>query len=174
FSGIERALELEIERQREVLESGGRIEQQTLLWDDHRGVVRPMRSKEESHDYRYFPEPDLPPLRLEPAEIERARAALPELPRARRDRLVTQHGLTEYDAGVLTQSAATADYYEAVAAATGEPKAAANWVMGPVQALVNERREDYGRFPVRPERLGSLIGLVRDGVVSDSAAKKVL
>jgi len=174
FSGVERALELEIERQRAVLEAGGRIEQQTLLWDDHRGTIRPMRSKEQSHDYRYFPDPDLPALILREGEIDTARAELPELPRERRTRLVAAHALSEYDASVLTQTVATADYFEAVAAATGDAKTAANWVMGPVQALVNERREDLAGFPIGPDRLAALLALVEEGVVSDGAAKKVL
>ena len=173
FSGIERALELEIERQRGVLDGGGVIEQQTLLWDDHRGEVRPMRSKEESHDYRYFPDPDLPPLHVSTETIERAREDLPELPRARRGRFVKE-GLSPYDAGVLTQTAATADYFEAVSQGVGDAKIAANWVMGPVQALMNERKEDAVRFAVAAPRLVELLGLLVEGVVSDSAAKKVL
>ena len=174
FSGIERALVLEIERQRRVLDAGGRIEQQTLLWDDHRGQVRPMRSKEESHDYRYFPDPDLPPLRIASTTIEDARAALPELPRARRARFVAAHGLSAYDAGVLTQTAATADYFETVADGTRDAKVAANWVMGPVLALMNERKEDAASFAVSAERLVELLSLLGEGVVSDGAAKKVL
>jgi aspartyl-tRNA(Asn)/glutamyl-tRNA(Gln) amidotransferase subunit B len=174
FSGIERALDLEIERQRAVLDAGGRIEQQTLLWDDHRGQVRPMRSKEESHDYRYFPDPDLPPLRIAAETIERAREELPELPRARRARFVADSGLSAYDAGVLTQTAATADYFEAVAKGVGDEKLAANWVMGPVQALMNERKEDAAEFAVVAPRLVELLTLLVEGVVSDGAAKKVL
>ncbi|MDZ7779373.1 MAG: Asp-tRNA(Asn)/Glu-tRNA(Gln) amidotransferase subunit GatB [Gemmatimonadota bacterium] len=175
FSGIEKALELEIERQREVLGSGERIEQQTLLWDDHVGRLRPMRTKEESHDYRYFPDPDLPTLRVTWEEVEDVRRALPELPRARRARFVREHGLSEYDAGVLTQTVTTADYFEEVARGLGEAKVAANWVMGPVQALVKERTEEAADgFPVSAPRLVELLTLLRDGVVSDSAAKKVL
>jgi aspartyl-tRNA(Asn)/glutamyl-tRNA(Gln) amidotransferase subunit B len=174
FSGVEKALELEIARQIEVLDGGGTVHQETLLWDDHRSVLRSMRSKEESHDYRYFPEPDLPPLVLTAAQIEEARAALPELPGARRGRFVAAYGLSEYDAGVLTQSRATADYYESVARTSGAPKAAANWVMGPAQALMNERREDATTFKVSAEALAELIGLVANGTVSDSAAKVVL
>ena len=174
FSGVEKAIELEVGRQIEILESGGRVEQQTLLWDDHRERLRPMRSKEESHDYRYFPDPDLPPLVVPATVIEAARAALPELPAARRDRFVRAYGLSEYDAGVLTQSRATADYYEAVVGATGEPKTAANWVMGPAQALMNERKEDAGSFAVSAVALAEIVGLVGDGTISDSAGKTVL
>jgi len=174
FSGIERAIEIEVERQRGVLEAGGRIEQQTLLWDDHRGTVRPMRSKEESHDYRYFPDPDLPVLLVSPEEVEVARAELPELPRARAARFVEAYGLSVYDGGVLTQTLASADYFEVVAQGVRDAKTAANWVMGPVQALMNERKEDATTFPVTAHRLVALLELLRDGIVSDGAAKKVL
>jgi aspartyl-tRNA(Asn)/glutamyl-tRNA(Gln) amidotransferase subunit B len=174
FSGVEKAVEIEIARQITVLESGGRVEQQTLLWDDHRAQLRAMRSKEESHDYRYFPDPDLPPLVVAAAAVDAARAALPELPAVRRERFVDAYALSGYDAGVLTQSRESADYFEAVAVATGEAKAAANWVMGPAQALMNERREDARTFAVRPEALAELIRLVRDGTISDSVAKSVL
>jgi aspartyl-tRNA(Asn)/glutamyl-tRNA(Gln) amidotransferase subunit B len=174
FSGVEKAVEIEIARQIGVLEAGGRVEQETLLWDDHRGRLRSMRSKEDSHDYRYFPDPDLPALILEESAVESARTMLPELPRARRDRFVSSYELSVYDAGVLTQSAATADYFEAVADAVEEPKAAANWVMGPAQALMNERHEDAANFAVSSASLGELIGMVGDGTVSDTVAKKVL
>ena len=174
FSGVEKALELEIARQVDVLEAGGRIEQETLLWDDHRGRLRSMRSKEESHDYRYFPDPDLPPLRVSGAAVAAARAALPELPAVRRARFVSVYGLSPYDAGVLTATRASADYFEAVAEAVGEPKAAANWVMGPAQALMNERKEDARSFRVPPDALAELIRLVSEGTVSDAAAKTVL
>jgi aspartyl-tRNA(Asn)/glutamyl-tRNA(Gln) amidotransferase subunit B len=174
FSGIERALELEIARQVEVLEAGGAIEQQTLLWDDHRGRLRPMRSKEESHDYRYFPDPDLPPLTLADGLVEEIRDALPELPAARRARLVAVYALSEYDARVLTHTVAGADYFEEVAKRTGEPKLAANWVMGAAQAAMNARGQDARSFTVRPTVLAELIGLVVDGAISEAAAKTVL
>jgi aspartyl-tRNA(Asn)/glutamyl-tRNA(Gln) amidotransferase subunit B len=174
FSGVEKAIELEAARQIDVLENGGTVEQETLLWDDHRARLRSMRSKEDSHDYRYFPDPDLPTLVLEDSEIEAARAALPEMPRARRDRFVSEYGLSPYDAGVLTQARATAEYFEEVARKAGDPKAAANWVQGPAQALMNERREDASTFPVPPAALADLIALVGNGTVSDGAAKKVL
>jgi aspartyl-tRNA(Asn)/glutamyl-tRNA(Gln) amidotransferase subunit B len=174
FSGIERAVDIEVARQRRLLESGGQVRPETLLWDDHRGRLRPMRSKEESHDYRYFPDPDLPPLVISSAEVERARSELPELPADRLARLVAAHGLTRYDAEVLTRSAATADYFERAAGAEADAKAVANWVMGPVQALMNERGEDAASFPVRPETLATLVRMVDDGVVSDGAARTVL
>ena len=174
FSGIERALTIEIARQIEVLEQGGTVHQESLLWDDHRSEVRPMRSKEESHDYRYFPEPDLPLLRVSTADIEAAGNALPELPRARRARLEAELSLPAYDAEILTQSAATADYFEEVVVAGADAKSASNWVMGALQAIMNQRGDDAHTVPVRPESLARLIGLVKDGTVSDSAAKKVL
>jgi aspartyl-tRNA(Asn)/glutamyl-tRNA(Gln) amidotransferase subunit B len=174
FSGIERALELEIARQVAVLETGGSIEQQTLLWDDHRGHVRPMRSKEESHDYRYFPDPDLPLLVLAEGLVEELLGSLPELPRGRRERFVAVHGLSEYDATVLTQTAAGADYFERVVELVGQPKASANWVMGPAQALMKARGEDASSFAVSAEALAELIGLVLAGTISEAVAKTVL
>jgi aspartyl-tRNA(Asn)/glutamyl-tRNA(Gln) amidotransferase subunit B len=174
FSGVEKAIESEIARQIELLEAGGRVEQQTLLWDDHRSTLRPMRSKEESHDYRYFPDPDLPPLLVSAETVASARAALPELPRARRERFMAAYGLSGYDARVLTQSRQGADYFEAVAQSSGDAKAAANWVMGPAQALMNERKEDAGSFSVPPAALTELIALVADGTISDASAKTVL
>lgn len=174
FSGIERALELEIARQIEVVESGGAIESETLLWDDHRGSLRSMRSKEESHDYRYFPDPDLPPLELTDAFVSGERARIPELPRARRARLVSALGLPEYDADVLTQTRPGADYFERVVGEIAEPKLVANWVMGPVQALLKERGEDASGFAVSATDLGGLLRLVAEGRVSDGVGKRVL
>jgi len=171
FSGVERALEVEFARHVGVLEAGGAIEQQTMLWDGT--AVRPARSKEGSHDYRYFPEPDLPPLILSPEWIEQVRKDLPELPAARRSRFSTDYNLGEYDIDVLTASPHLADYYESVARAHGEPKAAANWVMGEVMATLKTSGEDVTRFRVRPADLASLLNLVRDGVVSHTAAKQI-
>jgi aspartyl-tRNA(Asn)/glutamyl-tRNA(Gln) amidotransferase subunit B len=171
FSGVERALEVEFARHVGVLEAGGSIEQQTMLWDG--STVRPARSKEGSHDYRYFPEPDLPPLILAPEWIEQVRKDLPELPAARRARFADDYKLGEYDVEVLTANPRLADYYESVARAHGEPKAAANWVMGEVMATLKTSSEDIARFRVRPADLASLLNLVRDGVVSHTAAKQI-
>ncbi|MFL5620269.1 MAG: Asp-tRNA(Asn)/Glu-tRNA(Gln) amidotransferase subunit GatB [Gemmatimonadaceae bacterium] len=171
FSGVERALEVEFARHVGVLEAGGAIEQQTMLWDG--STVRPARSKEGSHDYRYFPEPDLPPLILAPEWIEQVRKDLPELPAARRARFAEEYKLGEYDVEVLTANPRLADYYESVARAHGEPKAAANWVMGEVMATLKTSGEDIARFRVRPADLASLLNLVRDGVVSHTAAKQI-
>ena len=171
FSGVERALEVEFARHVGVLEAGGSIEQQTMLWDG--STVRPARSKEGSHDYRYFPEPDLPPLILSPDWIDQVRKDLPELPAARRARFAEDYKLGEYDVEVLTATPRLADYYESVARAHGEPKAAANWVMGEVMATLKTSGEDVARFRVRPADLASLLDLVRDGIVSHTAAKQI-
>ena len=174
FSGVERALEAEFVRQAELLERGERVVQETLLWDAHREEVRPARSKEESHDYRYFPEPDLPPLRLTSEWLDEVRQGLPELPSARRQRFVRASGLKAYDAEVLTASRALADYYEVVAAAHGDAKVAANWVMGEVQARLNDAGIGIDQCRVTPQQLAALLDLVRDGTVSHSAAKSIL
>ncbi len=169
FANVERALEAERVRQTEVLESGGRVEQVTLLFNAATGQVKPTRSKEESHDYRYFPDPDLPPLVLTSGWIEEQRAALPELPEAKRRRLEAEYALPAYDARVITGDAALAQYFEAVVEAGADPKISANWVMGEVMTTYNES----GSFPVTAPRLARLIGLVRENVVSHQAAKRV-
>ena len=173
FSGVQRALEAEFERQCTLLERGERVHQQTMLWDGSRNEVRPARSKEASHDYRYFPEPDLPPLVLDPQWIDAVRRELPELPRARRERFAREYGLAGADVGVLTSTPALADYFEAAAKAHGDAKAAANWVMGEVLAALHTSNESIQHFRVAPAPLARLLDLVRDGVVSHSAAKRV-
>jgi aspartyl-tRNA(Asn)/glutamyl-tRNA(Gln) amidotransferase subunit B len=174
FSGVEKAIETEIRRQADVLEAGGRVVQETLLWDEARGQVRSMRSKEESHDYRYFPDPDLPPLVLERDEIETLQGDLPELPAARRSRFVSDHRLPDYDAGVLTASRATADYFEAVVDSGVSPKAASNWVMGPVLRAAKERGVEMDAFGVRAPSLAELIELVDTGTLSRNMGRTVL
>ena len=169
FAYVERALEAEHARQVAILESGGAVEQVTLLFNAGSGDLRVARAKEESHDYRYFPDPDLPPLDLAPAWIEAQRASMPELPAARRARYAERYALSAYDIGVLTGERETGDYFEAVVEAGAEPKSAANWVMGEALGSWNE----VGRFPVGPSRLAELIGLVSGGVVSRQAARKV-
>jgi aspartyl-tRNA(Asn)/glutamyl-tRNA(Gln) amidotransferase subunit B len=169
FANVERALDAERTRQAGLLEGGGKVDQVTLLFNAGSGQVRPTRSKEESHDYRYFPDPDLPPLVLSEAWTAEQRAALPELPDARRTRLETAFGLSSYDARVITSEVPLADYFEAVVGTGVEPKAAANWVMGEVMTSFNQS----GEFPLSPARLAALVGLVRDGVVSHQAAKRV-
>jgi aspartyl-tRNA(Asn)/glutamyl-tRNA(Gln) amidotransferase subunit B len=145
-----------------------------MLWDERAEAVRPARSKEGSHDYRYFPEPDLPPLVVPVARIERIRAALPELPSARRERYHRVYAsLTDYDIGVLTASAAVGDYFERLTERSGDAKVAANWVLGEVMASLKETGDGIAAFPVRPDSLASLLGMVRDGIVSHSAAKQI-
>jgi aspartyl-tRNA(Asn)/glutamyl-tRNA(Gln) amidotransferase subunit B len=173
FSGVERALEAEFGRQCALLARGERVQQQTMLWDGVRGEVRPSRTKEGSHDYRYFPEPDLLPLILQEEWIERVRKELPELPEARRERLATEYGLGAYDVQELTANPHIADYFEGVARQHGDAKVAANWVMGEVRATLNAVGRDVRRFSVRPADLAQLLDMVRDGKLSTSAAKQV-
>jgi aspartyl-tRNA(Asn)/glutamyl-tRNA(Gln) amidotransferase subunit B len=173
FRYVQKALEYEIERQTDLLESGGRVVQETRLWDSAAGRTVSMRSKEEAHDYRYFPEPDLPPVVVNAARVEAVRATMPELPDARRRRFIAAYGLPEYDAGVLTQSAELADYYEHVASAAGNPKAASNWVMGELLRTLNERGQSIEKAPLKPQALAGLIVLVDKGAISSSIAKEV-
>ncbi|HFB67328.1 MAG TPA: Asp-tRNA(Asn)/Glu-tRNA(Gln) amidotransferase GatCAB subunit B, partial [Calditrichae bacterium] len=170
---VERALTYEINRQIQVLESGGKIVQETLLWDANEGIARPMRSKEEAHDYRYFPEPDLVPLEVSETWIEKIKADLPELPRARKKRFVEQYKIPVYDAGVLTMTRELADYYEAVTHVCSDFKMVSNWVMGEVLRVLNERKIDIADFPISPERLGKLLNLILNKTISNNIAKTV-
>jgi len=173
FSAVERALETEFERQCALLDSGGKIEQQTLLWDGVRGEVRPSRTKEGSHDYRYFPEPDLRPLLLDEKWIEDERKNLPELPEARKLRLAQEFAISSTEVEQLMATPALAEYFEAVARASSDGKAAYNWVMGEVLATLRASGEDVALFPVRPADLAQLLNLVREGTISHTAAKRV-
>jgi aspartyl-tRNA(Asn)/glutamyl-tRNA(Gln) amidotransferase subunit B len=173
FRFLQKALEHEIDRQIGQLRAGERVRQETRLWDAASGRTVAMRSKEEAHDYRYFPEPDLPPLRVELREIERLRRELPELPDARKRRLVTQYALPEYDAGILTQSAALADYFEDTAAASGNAKAASNWIMGELLRKMKATGDEIGRVAIAPAQLAELIALVDRGAINGSTAKDV-
>jgi aspartyl-tRNA(Asn)/glutamyl-tRNA(Gln) amidotransferase subunit B len=173
FSGVERALEAEFARQVAIVEAHGSVQQETLLWDADRNTVRPARSKEGSHDYRYFPDPDLPPLRLTKEWIARIRENLPELPDARRRRFATEYKLPGYDIDVLTANPRISEYFEAVARAHGDAKTAANWVMGEVLAVLKNTGVPIDRFPVRPADLATLLDMVRSGAVSNSAAKRI-
>ena len=166
------AIEAEARRQIEVWESGGEVQQETRLFDPNRGVTRPMRSKEHAHDYRYFPDPDLLPLELDPAWIAELKAKLPELPDAKAARFQRDYGLSAYDSRVLVAEQATADYYEAVA--TGrDPKQAANWVMGDLFAALNRTGRGITDSPVSVAALGRLLDLIADDTISGRIAKQV-
>ena len=174
ISGLVRALQVEFARQCAVVDAGGKIEQQTMLYDADANEVRPARSKEGSHDYRYFPDPDLPPLVIPMERIDRIRSELPELPKARRERYRREHkNLTDYDVDVLTANAAMGDYFEQVARQSNDAKTAANWMLGEVFAALKSTNQSIEHFTVRPADLAALLNMVRDGVVSHSAAKQI-
>jgi len=173
FKGVEAALHFEIERQASLLRAGRRVLQETRLWDAVRGETRPMRSKEEAHDYRYFPEPDLVPLAISDAWLREIEGALPELPDAKRVRFEAEYRLPAYDASVMTSSRALADYYEAAVAAGGDPKLLANWILTEVLALVHERGLEIEGSPVGPQALSELVRLVSKGTLSGKMAKEV-
>lgn len=173
FSAVERALEAEYERQCGLIDAGGKVEQQTLLWDGARETVRPSRTKEGSHDYRYFPEPDLRPLLLDVKWIDDSRKDLPELPEAKRLRLTQDYAISSTEADQLMATPALAEYYEAVARASNDGKAAYNWVIGEVLATLRVSGQDISLFRVRPADLAQLLNLVRDGAISHTAGKRV-
>jgi aspartyl-tRNA(Asn)/glutamyl-tRNA(Gln) amidotransferase subunit B len=173
FRFVERAIDYEIERQIGVLEAGGSIEQQTLLYDAQRDETRPMRSKEFSNDYRYFPDPDLLPVHLSAEFVSATRDALPELPAQRQQRYVDEFGLSDYDAVWLTEDPAVADYFEAAATACGDPKLSANWIMGDMSAALNRDNLEIGAAPVGPDELGQLISRIKDDTISSKIAKTV-
>ncbi|WP_198079474.1 Asp-tRNA(Asn)/Glu-tRNA(Gln) amidotransferase subunit GatB [Acinetobacter calcoaceticus] len=176
FRFIEQAINVEIERQMEILEYGGSIDQETRLFDPNKMETRSMRSKEEANDYRYFPDPDLLPVIIADEQIEAARAVLPELPAARRARFIADFGVTEYDAHVLTLSREMADFYEAVVAAAGgaaQGKVSANWVMGEFSGALNKAGLDLADSPVSAEQLGGMIARIIDNTISGKIAKQV-
>jgi len=175
FRFVERGLVRELERQREILEGGGRITQTTLHYDPETDEVHELRSKEYAHDYRYFPEPDLLPLELTDAWIREIKRSIPELPEQKRVRFVEQYGLSEYDASVLTSDADLADFYEKVAASEAtDPKQAANWISGELRARLNEAGTSISESRITAEAMAELIGLIQNGTVSRSPAKDVL
>lgn len=173
FRFVEKAINYEVRRQREVLEDGGRIVQETRLYDADRDETRSMRSKEVANDYRYFPEPDLLPVVIDDACIETIRAGLPELPDRRKDRFIKEYGLSDYDAGVLTDSRETAEFFESVARESGDAKLAANWVTGELQALLNTHNWEIHESPIQADRLALLIARIMDGTISGKIAKAV-
>ncbi len=174
FRFAKAAIEYEAARQIRALESGERIVQETRLWDSERGVTRPMRTKEEEHDYRYFPEPDLPPVRIGDEWIARVKSEIPEMPGAKRARFMREYGLGEYDARVLAADRAMADFFEETARLSGRPKAAANWCANELNKILNERRQAPRDAKVSPVGLAGLIGLVESGALTAANAKEAL
>ncbi len=173
FRFLERAIAFEAQRQIELIEDGGQVRQETRLFDPERGVTRTMRTKEDSHDYRYFPDPDLPTLMIEPAWVERVRGELPELPAQMAERFVRDYALSVVDAAYLTQSRTHAAYFEACAADCGNPKLAANWIMGELAAALNRAELELDASPVAPQALGALIRRIVDGTLSGKTAREV-
>jgi len=175
FRFLERAILYEARRQIELIEDGGKVVQETRLYDSDRDETRSMRSKEDAHDYRYFPDPDLPPLVIEPEWVERVRTEMPELPSQRRQRFESELGLTPYDAAQLTMERATSDYFEKVASALpqGQAKLGANWVLGELAASLNREELDIGACPLSAERLAALILRIIDGTISNKMARDV-
>ncbi len=173
FRSVQRALEYEVSRQAALLDAGQRIVRETRHWDEVRGVTFPSRSKEEAHDYRYFPDPDLVPLEIAPAWVEEIRSSLPELPDARRRRYVEAYGLPEYDAEVLVQEPALADFFEGAVAAGANPKGASNWVMVELLGFLNAEGRSLADIPLRPGHLASLLRLIEEGTISGKIAKEV-
>jgi aspartyl-tRNA(Asn)/glutamyl-tRNA(Gln) amidotransferase subunit B len=173
FRALERALEYEIERQREVLEEGERVVQETRTWDEGKGITMTMRSKEEAHDYRYFPDPDLPPIILKSDWVEEIRASLPELPEARKERLVKELGLSAYDAGVLTASKELADFFDETVALYHDPKAIANWIMVEYLGLLNANGMELKESKITSQQLATLLQVQDEGKISGKMAKTV-
>jgi len=170
---MQRAIEFEIERQIELIESGGSVTQETRLWDERASATRVMRSKEEAHDYRYFPEPDLPPLIVTASFVEKVRASLPELPDARRDRFIKQYDLSFSDASQLVSSRDLADYFESAAKAAQNPRAASNWIRTDLLRELESRNQTVSNCMVKPEELGALVRLIDDGTINGKQAKDV-
>ncbi len=173
FAHVQKALEFEIERQIRLLKNGQPVEQVTLLWDANKNEARPMRGKEESHDYRYFPEPDLVPVFVDLPWFEKIQSMLPELPDEKFERFKKQYGLPDYDVTILTENRDFADYFEKVAIHIKDFKMISNWMLGEVSRVLNEKKITIAHFPVTPEKLADLLKAIKEKVVSASAAKKV-
>jgi aspartyl-tRNA(Asn)/glutamyl-tRNA(Gln) amidotransferase subunit B len=173
FRHVERALAYEIERQRKVIDEGGTVVQETRLWDPQKGITESMRGKEEAHDYRYFPDPDLVPLTISAEWVEEVKQGLPELPLQRKDRFVREYQIPEYDAGVITSSKILADYYEECVRIFPEPKQVSNWIMGDLLRLLKEDDSEVEDCPVTPGQLTEMLGLIKDGTISGKIAKTV-
>ena len=173
FRFVERAIHYEYERQADILDGGGRITQETRLYDAEQNTTRSMRSKEVANDYRYFPEPDLLPIVIDDSYIDTVRQNLPELPAAKRARFLAEYGLTEYDTNLLVPNHAIADYFEAVAESSGAPKLAANWILGDLSAALNRSELSIEANPISAELLAGLVSRVNDGTLSSKLAKQV-
>ncbi len=173
FRFVEKAINSEIQRQQDLLEDGGSVIQETRRYDAERDTSSPMRSKEFANDYRYFPEPDLLPVEIDDTYIEAIRATLPELPDAKRARFVSEYGLSDYDAGVLTATREMAEYFETVALSSGDAKMAANWVTGDLQAILNKNNWDLTESSIQAERLAMLIKRIKDSTISGKIGKTV-
>ena len=173
FRALERAIEYEIQRQIQLVEDGGTVVQETRTWDDGKGMTLSMRSKEEAHDYRYFPEPDLVPVEIDDAWIARVKSELPELPAARKARLMQEKGLVDYDAENIVSTKAMAEYFDEAAKHTEDSKGIANWLLGDVSAYLNSENIAIEQFPITPANLGEMVNLINKGVLSSKLAKKV-
>ncbi len=173
FRYVEKAIEYEIRRQVRVVEEGGKVVQETRLWDASKGITESMRSKEEAHDYRYFPEPDLVPVRAERSWIDSIRASLPELPDARMKRFVSDYGLPEYDADLLTSEKPVAEWFEEAVKSGGKPKAVSNWMMGDLMRLLNEENRPIEDCRLKPEQLAGMLTMIESGTISGKIAKTV-
>ena len=173
FRFVEKAINYEAQRQIDLIEDGGEVVQETRLYDSDRDETRSMRSKEVANDYRYFPEPDLLPVVIDDAFVEAVRADLPELPDQKKQRFIEQYGLSEYDAGILVANRETAEYFEQVADTGGDPKLAANWVMGDLQAHLNKNNLEISSSPIEAQRLGDLVKRIKDNTISGKIAKTV-
>jgi aspartyl-tRNA(Asn)/glutamyl-tRNA(Gln) amidotransferase subunit B len=173
FRFVEKALEYEIKRQLRVIEEGGEVVQETRLWDSARGVTESMRSKEEAHDYRYFPDPDLVPVMADREWIEEIRSSLPELPDVKRERFVSEFGLPEYDADLLTSERPVSEWFEEAVKAGGQPKTVANWMMGDLMKLLNAENRAIEDCPVKPSSLAGMLTLIENGTISGKIAKTV-
>ena len=173
FKFVEKAIEYEIKRQIKIMENSGKVIQETRLWDANRGLTESMRSKEEAHDYRYFPEPDLVPITVEQSRIDEIRASLPELPDARRKRFVSDFGLPEHDADLLTSEKTVAEWFEESVKAGGQPKAVSNWIMGELMRMLNEKNMSIENCPLKPEQLAGMLLLIDKGTISSKMAKNV-
>jgi aspartyl-tRNA(Asn)/glutamyl-tRNA(Gln) amidotransferase subunit B len=173
FRHVERALAFEIERQKKVIQAGGEVVQETRLWNPVKGVTEAMRGKEEAHDYRYFPDPDLVPLTIDKEWVAEIRTGLPELPLQKRARFIQSYQIPEYDAGVITQSKALADYYEECVRLFPEPKQVSNWIMGDLLRLLKDDDKEVEECPLSPRQLAEMLSLIKDGTISGKIAKTV-